>query len=174
MPCWSSTEIFTVSLRTWFYVFNFHFLPRFFSLLDNALGLSVRDLGILTLLRKDAYWEALDVPSAPSTALCAVSRRLWGHLHKAVSAFSAWYTQEMGHLLLANRSKFTKERRSKFQFARQGCRGARVLVSVESCNKWKLIRVQDFPLIFFKEERSSNTVAEVWVKVKVAMKDLSW
>lgn len=51
--------------------------------------------------------EVLDVQSAPSTALHAVSKWPWSHVHKANSTLSAWYEQEMGHVSLASRLKFT-------------------------------------------------------------------
>lgn len=41
----------------------------FFPLLDSSLGLSVTDTSILTLLKKDVYYEVINVRSAPSTAL---------------------------------------------------------------------------------------------------------
>lgn len=76
-------------------------------MLVSYLGLSITDTSILALLKKDVCWEVLDVQSAPRTALHAVSKWPWTHVHKANSTLSAWYVQEMGHVSLASRLKFT-------------------------------------------------------------------
>lgn len=54
-------------------------------MLNSSLGLSATDISILTLLKKDVYWEVLSVLSAPSTALHAVSKWPRSHLQRAIS-----------------------------------------------------------------------------------------